>query len=84
MFLIPGLNVGSYITGIPFTDRQERYEMIRYPMNHADEARGWGMYVSFHLSTRPISQNAALVTLKAHRVDRAEQSRLVCAAFRSF
>jgi len=64
MFLIPGLTIGSYITGIPFTD-EERREMIRYLMNHANEDGGWGMYVSFHLSTRPISQNMALATSKA-------------------
>lgn len=54
MFLIPGLTIGSYITGIPFTD-EERREMIRYLMNRANEDGGWGMYVLFYLSTRPIS-----------------------------
>ena len=63
MFLIPGLTIGSYVTGIPFTD-EERREMIRYLMNHANEDGGWGMYVSFHLSTCQISQKPALVTLK--------------------
>jgi len=63
MSLIPGLAIGSYTTGIPFTN-EERREMIRYLMNHANENGGWGMYVSFHLSTRPISQNTALVTSK--------------------
>jgi len=46
MFLIPGLVIGSYITGIPFTD-EERREMIRYLMNRANEDGGWGMYVSY-------------------------------------
>ena len=45
MFLIPGLVIGSYITGLPFTD-EERHEMIRYLMNRANEDGGWGMYVS--------------------------------------
>lgn len=45
MFLIPGLTIGSYVTGIPFTN-EERLEMIRYLMNHANEDGGWGMYVS--------------------------------------
>ena len=63
MFLLPGLAIGSYITGVPFTD-EERREMIRYLMNHANEDGGWGMYVSFHHSTRPISQNTVLVTSK--------------------
>jgi lanosterol synthase len=44
MFLIPGLVIGSYITGTPFTD-EERREIIRYLMNHANEDGGWGMYV---------------------------------------
>ena len=50
MFLIPGLVIGSYITGIPFTD-EERHEMIRYLMNRANEDGGWGMYVSYHFLT---------------------------------
>ena len=49
MFLIPGLTIGSYVTGVPFTD-EERLEMIRYLMNHANEDGGWGMYVSCHFS----------------------------------
>ena len=63
MFLIPGLTIGSCITGVPFTNEGCR-EMIRYLMNHANEDGGWGMYVSFHHSMDPISQNRALVTLK--------------------
>ena len=51
MFLIPGLTIGSYITGVPFTN-EERLEMIRYLMNHANEDGGWGMYVSYNLLTR--------------------------------
>ena len=53
MFLIPGLVIGSYVTGIPFTD-EERREMIRYLMNHANEDGGWGMYVSYVLLARLI------------------------------
>ena len=52
MFLIPGLVIGSYITGMPFTD-EERREMIRYLMNRANEDGGWGMYVSDILLTCP-------------------------------
>jgi len=63
MFLIPGLTIGSYITGTPFTD-EERREMIRYLMNHANEDGGWGMYVSYHLSTRLNPQNMTPVTSK--------------------
>jgi len=63
MFLIPGLTIGSYITGIPFTD-EERREMIRYLMNHANEDGGWGMCVSYPLSTRPNPLTMTTVTLK--------------------
>ena len=62
MFLIPGLTIGSYITRVPFTE-EERREMIRYLMNHANEDGGWGMYVSLRFSTRP-ALNTALVTSK--------------------
>ncbi|KAF9786352.1 lanosterol synthase [Thelephora terrestris] len=44
MFLIPGLTIGSYITGVPFTN-EERLEMIRYLMNHANEDGGWGIHI---------------------------------------
>jgi lanosterol synthase len=44
-FLIPGLTIGSYVTEIAFTN-EERLEMIRYLMNHANEDGGWEMYVS--------------------------------------
>jgi len=64
MFLIPGLMIGPYIIGMPFTD-EERREMIRYLMNHANEDGGRGMYVSFHFSTCLISQNRALVASEA-------------------
>jgi len=65
MFLTPGLVIGSYITGMPFTD-EERREMIRYLMNHVNEDGGWGVYVylSYHLSIRPDPQSTTLVTLK--------------------
>ena len=46
MFLIPGLTIGSYVTGVPFTD-EERREMIRYLMNHANEDGEWGCMCRF-------------------------------------
>ena len=49
MFLTPGLVIGSYVTGMSFTD-EERLEMIRYLMNHANEDGGWGVYVYVSLS----------------------------------
>ena len=45
MFLMPGLVIGSYVTGMPFK-HEERLEMIRYLLNRANEDGGWGMYVS--------------------------------------
>ena len=44
MFLMPGLVIGSYVTGMPFK-QEERVEMIRYLLNRANEDGGWGMYV---------------------------------------
>ncbi|KIY52935.1 terpene synthase [Fistulina hepatica ATCC 64428] len=45
MFLLPGLVIGSYISGMSFTD-YERREMIRYLMNRAHpEDGGWGIHV---------------------------------------
>jgi lanosterol synthase len=43
MFLLPGLVIGSYISGMSFTDA-ERREMMRYLINRAHpEDGGWGM-----------------------------------------
>ena len=43
MFLLPGLVIGSYVSGMPFK-LEERREIIRYFMNTADpEEGGWGM-----------------------------------------
>ena len=69
MFLTPGLVIGSYITGIPFTD-EERVEMIRYLMNHANEDGGWGMYVS-HLS-RHVCRLIIIVAMLKGRLPRLE------------
>jgi lanosterol synthase len=45
MFLIPGLVIGSYVTGMTFKE-EERLEMIRYLFNRAHpEDGGWGMSV---------------------------------------
>lgn len=47
MFLIPGLVIGSYVTGMPFA-REERLEIIRYLINQAKpDTGGWGMYVIY-------------------------------------
>lgn len=45
MFLLPGLVIGSYVTGMTF-EEEERLEMIRYLFNRAHpEDGGWGMYI---------------------------------------
>jgi lanosterol synthase len=43
MFLLPGLVIGSYVSGMGFKE-EERLELIRYLMNraHPDDG-GWGM-----------------------------------------
>jgi lanosterol synthase len=43
MFLLPGLVIGSYVSGMGFTD-QERLELVRYVFNkaHKDDG-GWGL-----------------------------------------
>lgn len=43
MFLLPGLVIGSYVTGMGFKP-EEKLEMIRYLMNraHPDDG-GWGL-----------------------------------------
>jgi hypothetical protein len=53
MFLLPGLVIGSYVSGMGFK-LEERQEMIRYLMNRANpDDGGWGMWVGF---TPPIAQ----------------------------
>ncbi|CCM00370.1 uncharacterized protein FIBRA_02400 [Fibroporia radiculosa] len=45
MFLLPGLVIGSYVSGMSFT-REERLEMIRYLINLAHpEDGGWGLHI---------------------------------------
>ncbi|TFK45957.1 terpene synthase [Heliocybe sulcata] len=45
MFLLPGLVIASYVTGLWF-EEEERLEMIRYLLNRAHpEDGGWGIHV---------------------------------------
>ena len=44
MFLLPGLVIGSYISGMIFKE-EERLEMIRYRAHPEDG--GWGMCVCY-------------------------------------
>ena len=63
MFIMPGITIASYVTGVPFTS-EERLELIRYLMNHANEDGGWGMYASYRITVCILPHNAILVTLK--------------------
>ncbi|PFH51033.1 hypothetical protein AMATHDRAFT_3423 [Amanita thiersii Skay4041] len=48
MFLLPGLVIGSYVSGMGFKE-EERLEMIRYLMNRTHpEDGGWGIHVEGH------------------------------------
>ncbi|KAF5345689.1 hypothetical protein D9758_013074 [Tetrapyrgos nigripes] len=48
MFLLPGLVISSYISGMSFKDA-ERREMIRYLINRAHpEDGGWGIHIEGH------------------------------------
>ncbi|KAJ7035653.1 terpenoid cyclases/protein prenyltransferase alpha-alpha toroid [Mycena alexandri] len=48
MFLLPGLVIGSYVSGMDFKP-EETQEMIRYLMNRANpEDGGWGIHVEGH------------------------------------
>lgn len=52
MFLLPGLVIGSYVTGMSFLE-EERLEMIRYLFNHAHpDDGGWGLYVLSPISNQ--------------------------------
>jgi len=45
MFLLPGLVIGSYVTGMPLRE-EERVEIIRYLINLAHkEDGGWGLHI---------------------------------------
>jgi hypothetical protein len=61
MFLLPGLVIGSYVTGMGFKE-EERLEMIRYLMNRANhEDGGWGMYVLFSNPWNAFMANSSVV-----------------------
>lgn len=48
MFLLPGLVIGSYVSGMSFKE-EERLEMIRYLLNHVNpEDGGWGIHIEGH------------------------------------
>lgn len=45
LFLMPGLVITCYITGVPFS-REQRVEMIRYLRNKAHPGGGWGLHIA--------------------------------------
>ncbi|TFK74923.1 terpene synthase [Pluteus cervinus] len=63
MFLLPGLVIGSYVSGMAFT-RNERLEMIRYLMNraHPDDG-GWGIHVEGHSTVFGTALNYAAIRI---------------------
>ncbi|KAK7466088.1 Lanosterol synthase (Oxidosqualene--lanosterol cyclase) [Stygiomarasmius scandens] len=69
MFLLPGLVIGSYITGMSFTDA-ERREMIRYVMNraHPDDG-GWGIHIEGHSTVFGTALNYVLLRLLGMSAD---------------
>jgi lanosterol synthase len=57
MFLMGGLVIGSYVTGMPFK-HEERLEMIRYLLNRAHpEDGGWGLHIEGHSTVFGTSLN---------------------------
>ncbi|KAF7294505.1 Terpene cyclase/mutase family member [Mycena kentingensis (nom. inval.)] len=68
MFLLPGMVIGSYVSGMEFT-MEERKEMIRYLMNRAHpEDGGWGIHVegpsTVFGTARLVDQFSILLTLR--------------------
>lgn len=52
MFLLPGVVIGSYVTGMPFKE-EERLEIIRYLFNRAHPVDGgWGLCVIRQIHVR--------------------------------
>ncbi|KAF8801318.1 terpene synthase [Phlegmacium glaucopus] len=63
MFLLPGLVIGSYVTGMGFKE-EERLEMIRYLMNRANpEDGGWGIHVEGHSTVFGTALNYAALRI---------------------
>ncbi|EMD38881.1 hypothetical protein CERSUDRAFT_112601 [Gelatoporia subvermispora B] len=62
MFLLPGLVIGSYVTGMGFT-LPERLEMIRYLLNHANEDGGWGIHIEGHSTVFGTALNYCVVRI---------------------
>lgn len=68
MFLLPGLVIGSYISGMSFKE-EERLEMIRYLFNRAHpEDGGWGMCVCYcdQESSQPLNPHVDMLKAPQH------------------
>ncbi|ETW79079.1 hypothetical protein HETIRDRAFT_453585 [Heterobasidion irregulare TC 32-1] len=63
MFLLPGLVIGSYVTGMAFL-REERLEMVRYVLSraHPDDG-GWGLHVEGHSTVFGTAMNYVALRL---------------------
>ncbi|KAF7308670.1 Terpene cyclase/mutase family member [Mycena chlorophos] len=69
MFLIPGLVIGSYVSGMDFTT-QERFELIRYLMNRAHpEDGGWGIHIEGPSTVFGTGLNYAAIRLLGMEAD---------------
>ncbi|KAI6044261.1 terpenoid cyclases/protein prenyltransferase alpha-alpha toroid [Pisolithus marmoratus] len=69
MFLLPGLVIGSYVTGMAFT-LEERLEMIRYLMNRAHpEDGGWGIHIEGHSTVFGTALNYVAIRILGMHAD---------------
>ncbi|KAI9511568.1 terpene synthase [Russula earlei] len=63
MFLLPGLVIGSYVTGMFFLE-EERLEMIRYLFNHVhSDDGGWGLHIEGHSTAMGTALNYVALRL---------------------
>ncbi|KAL4246237.1 Lanosterol synthase [Abortiporus biennis] len=68
MFLIPGLVIGSYVTGMPFK-HEERLELIRYLFNVANEDGGWGIHTEGHSTVFGTALNYVAIRILGVKAD---------------
>jgi len=71
MFLLPGLVIGSYVSGMTFKE-EERLEMIRYLFNRAHpEDGGWGMCVCYcgQEYSQPLNHSVDMLKVPHHALE---------------
>ncbi|KAH9851875.1 lanosterol synthase [Lenzites betulinus] len=68
LFLIPGLVIGSYVTGMPF-QLEERLELIRYLFNHTNEDGGWGIHIEGQSTVFGTALNYCAMRILGVKVD---------------